>query len=109
AWYGNRITDFPANAFPNATACNDMFYGGIVFTNFAARNFNSMQTGGRFLSGSSRIPTSDYSELLVSLAANNTKHNVTFSAAASKYNSSAVAARNTLLARGWTITDGGLE
>ena len=58
----------------------------------------------------SKLPTSFYSSLLVRIAATAQQNNVPFSVTnSSKYNSSAVTARGTLVGRGWRITDGGLS
>ncbi len=55
------------------------------------------------------LSTTNYSNLLIQLAAENTNENVSLNGGSSKYNSSATSARQTLVDRGWTITDGGLE
>lgn len=58
----------------------------------------------------SPIGTTSYSNILVWLAANNEKNNVTLGAGTNKYNAGAATARAHLVDdHGWTITDGGLE
>jgi hypothetical protein len=86
-----------ANGSGNLEIDPELFNESPLISNFA----NSF--GGR------TIPTSQYSQLLINLEQFNTRNSVLFGGGNSKYNSSAVSARNALIARGWTITDGGLE
>ena len=55
------------------------------------------------------INTTRYSQLLIDLENLNPNDNVTFDGGNSKYNSAGEIARDALIARGWIITDGGLE
>ena len=56
------------------------------------------------------LPTSVYSDMLVSLDTYLTQSNLAFDAGSSKYlGAPAIAARSSLVSRGWTITDGGLD
>ena len=79
------LTDLPSGmTLPNITAANWMFEV-------------------------STINTTRYSQLLIDMAAGNTNSNVPFHGGNSKYNASGQTARNALVAKGWSITDGGLE
>ena len=63
-----------------------------------------------YMLGGITIPTANYSALLNRIVDTSSKENITLSGGSSKYNSSASAARATLVDdRNWTITDGGLE
>lgn len=55
------------------------------------------------------LPTSVYDQILISLNNNLIQSNLGFNAGSSKYSSSGSAARSSLIARGWVITDGGLQ
>ena len=56
------------------------------------------------------LPTANYSALLKRIVATSTKEHIHLGGGGSKYDSSAVAARRTLVDdRSWTITDGGLH
>jgi hypothetical protein len=55
------------------------------------------------------INTARYSQLLIDLEEFNPNNNVSFHGGNSQYNAQGQIARNALIARGWTITDGGLE
>jgi hypothetical protein len=54
-----------------------------------------------------KLQSSIYSDILINLAANNPKTNVTLDGGFSTYDDNAVAARGNLVARGWLILDGG--
>jgi len=66
-------------------------------------------TDGRYMFYGNTINTTRYSQLFVDMEANNPHDNVPFHGGYSKYNSAGEIARNKLIARGWTINDGGLE
>lgn len=68
----------------------------------------SLMTSGLLCLGGNKINTIRYSQLLIDLNNLNYNNNITFGGGLSQYNSTAVSARNALIARGWTITDGGL-
>lgn len=76
----------------------DIFRYNQICTNFAGC-FNAVT-----------LPTSVYSNLLISLNAYNNNTGVQFHGGFSKYNASGKTARDNLTGvKGWTITDGGLE
>lgn len=66
-------------------------------------------TDGTQMFEGNTINTTRYSQLLIDMNANNSNNNVIFHGGNSKYNAAGETARNALIARGWTITDGGLE
>lgn len=70
-------------------------------------NLRKMTNGTQFFQGS-KISTAAWSALLVDLAANNPNNNVPFHGGTSTRDAAGDAARTALMARGWTITDGGL-
>ncbi len=80
--------------------------------NFALTNgtfdLREMSTGISCF-GATTLNTATYDALLIATAANNSKLNVVFNGGNSTYTlgGAAEAARNTLIANGWTITDGG--
>ena len=87
------------------TVCYTMFYNTPI-TSIANLSLNSMTDGDMIFN--STINTEEYSNLLIKMQANNVNTGVRFGAGTSKYNPSAITARNALVARGWTIIDGGL-
>jgi len=62
-----------------------------------------------FIHQNTPITTQRYTELLIWLDENNVKDNVVLGAGLATYDNTAVDARNRLIDRGWTISDGGLE
>jgi hypothetical protein len=84
---------------------------------FLSNNLTSLPTGmglslltnGSFMFIGNTINTARYSQLLIDLEAGNPNNNVAFHGGNSQYNAAGQTARNALIARGWTITDGGLE
>jgi len=67
-----------------------------------------LTNGGSMFEGNT-INTERYSQLLIDLEEFNHNNNVPFNGGNSQYNAQGQIARNALIARGWTITDGGLE
>jgi hypothetical protein len=88
-----------SNAFRNNFSLNVPF--DLFQTNTLGNNFtNCFQI--------CNIPTSQYSDLLINLNTFNPNNNVTFHGGNSTYTgAAAIAARASLVARGWVITDGG--
>jgi len=66
-------------------------------------------TNGNSMFLNNTINTTRYSQLLIDLENLNPNDNITFDGGNSKYNSAGEIARDALIARGWIITDGGLE
>ncbi len=55
------------------------------------------------------LPTAIYSSLLNQIHSTSQQNNISFHGGNSKYNSSAIDARSTLIDRSWSISDGGLD
>lgn len=107
-WRQNNLSSFPELDLSSGGNFIYAWRQNGVITDFKTKNLPNMDQGlDCFIN--STLSTSDYSELLISLAANNLNTGVVFSGGSSKYNSTAIAARNALISRGWTITDAGLE
>jgi len=87
-----------------------MFYGNSLTSLPTGMTLTAL-TDGSYMFVSNTINTTDYSNLLIAMEANNTETGVNFSGGNSKYNAAGETARNALLARDpiWVITDGGLE
>src|SRR5690606_7432794 len=110
AWVLNNLNTFPNVYLDKGEDFSQAWSNNGEIGSFPAFGFPSMSNGSNMIGRiDGRLTTADYSNLLIAIEANNTNTNVVFGAGLSKYNSSAVAARNALLARGWIITDAGLE
>ena len=105
--------DCPLGFFPDidmssCTNFDQTFRGCGVFSDFKLRNFYAMNNG-LFCFLSTTLPTSDYSDILITQNANNPNNSVTFHGGSSNYNASATSARTNLVSvKSWTITDAGL-
>jgi hypothetical protein len=114
AWGGNSLTEFPAIDLSSGTDFTRAWENNGVMASFATRNFYAMNNGTNCFLGTT-LPTSDYSDILVTQRANNNNNNVTFHGGSSKYNVDGGVARaelTDLVANGgqeWAITDGGAE
>ena len=129
----NSLTSLPSDMhFPLMTLATSMFFNNnlislplgmnlplltLAVSMFRNNNLTSLpvgmklpllENGNRMLEGNT-INTERYSQLLIDLEANNNNNNVGFHGGNSKYNSQGEIARNALIARGWTIIDGGFE
>ena len=105
----NSLTSLPAGMeLPLLTNGSDMFINNSLTDLPSGMTLPLLERGIRFLTGNT-INTERYSQLLIDLEANNSNTNVIFWGGFSKYNTQGQIARNALLSRGWTITDGGLE
>ena len=69
---------------------------------------SSLINGSNMFNGNT-INTTRYSQLLIDLENLNPNNNVTFHGGNSKYNASGEIARDALIVRVWSITDGGLD
>jgi len=129
----NNLTSLPVGMeFPNLTNGNQMFRDNSLTSLPSGMNLPLLTNGGSMFSNNditslpvgmelpnlsngfamflgSTINTERYSQILIDLEANNTNDDVAFHGGNSKYNAQGEIARNALVARGWTITDGGLE
>jgi hypothetical protein len=113
-WFQAGINFFGACYFPKATNMSNAWRLNGVIDSFETRNFYAM-TNGTSCFQNTTLPTSDYSDILVTQRANNNNNNVTFHGGSSKYNTAGGVARaelTDLVANGgqaWAITDGGAE
>lgn len=111
AWSGcSSLISFPLVDLSNVSNflsawSNCMGLNGYDFPSISMTNM----TDGDSTFSSVTLSTNSYSSLLVNLAANNSNANIIFDGGNSKYDLSAVAARETLVNNGWSITDGGFE
>ena len=104
------ITGLPDNVtLESLDIANAMFRDSVSFTELPIGVTLPLLTRGNVMFRGVTLATERYSQLLIDLESGNLNDNVTFHGGNSRYNSSAVTARANLVARGWTITDNGLE
>jgi hypothetical protein len=110
------LTSIPSGLFDNNTAVTNfgsIFLGCTSLTSIPAGLFDNNTAvtnfGGIFQGVT--LTTTSYSNLLINMASNaaSRNNNVSFGGGNSKYNTSGQTARQTLQAKNWTFTDGGLE
>ena len=107
-WNHTSIDSFPELDFSNATDMQYTFGLMGTISHMESKNFpkaNNMT--GFFYQGT--CATSDYSDILINLAANNTNNSVVLGGGSSKYYYPAISSRANLVSRSWTITDGGVD
>jgi len=105
----NNLTSLPAGMnLPLLTSGFRMFQDNSLNSLPSGMEL-PLLTNGDFMFLGNTINTERYSQLLIDLEANNNNNNVAFHGGNSQYNAQGEIARNALVARGWTITDGGLE
>ena len=97
-WDTSSVTNM-SNMFANAAAAHP---------SMSTLDFSSVTTMQDMFNGVTLL-TRDYSNFLLRVVATSTRNNVTLHGGGSRYNTAGQTARNTLVARGWSITDGGLE
>lgn len=103
---GNLLNTLPDGmTLGSLTVGTNMFRDNPI-TSAIGLNLHKINSGASFMN-SANLP--NYSEILIDIEANNPNDDVMIHFGGSKYNSSAVTARANLVARGWDITDGGLE
>ena len=106
---GNSLTSLPSGMeLNNLSEARDMFRFNSLTSLPTGMEFPNLSDGLRIFEGST-INTERYSQLLIDLEANNNNNNVAFHGGLSTFNAQGEIARMALIARGWTITDGGLE
>ena len=106
---GNSLTSLPSGMeLPNLINGLSMFRDNSL-TSLPSGMELPLLSNGTSMFLASTINTERYSQLLIDLEANNNNDNVAFHGGNSQYNAQGEIARNALIARGWTITDGGLE
>ena len=105
----NNLTSLPAGMkLPILSDGGNMFDRNSLTSLPVGMKLSNLSNGLRMFAVNT-INTERYSQLLIDLEANNNNNNVSFHGGNSKYNAQGEIARNALVARGWTITDGGLE
>ena len=108
-FFDNSLTSLPAGmTLVSLTNGTDMFRDNSLTFLPSGMTLESLTNGTDMFVGNT-INTAGYSNLLISMEANNANNNVSFHGGSSKYNSAGGVARAALVARGWTITDGGEE
>lgn len=108
AFFGNPLSHLPPNIGLNNVTNGQSMFNGCGLTDLPPGVMFSSLTIGNTMFLGNNINPSRYSQLLIEMESTNPNNNVNFHGGSSKYNSSAISARNNLIARGWTITDGGL-
>ena len=112
-WSNNNLDTFPAIDLPNATnmsgAAEGAWANNGVMSSFSCRNFFNVSIATRLFFGTT-LPTSDYSDILVTQRANNVNTGISFHGGNSKYNPAGGVAREELVSiQSWSIIDGGAE
>ena len=111
---GCRVTQLPANmvldnlSISGTGNSNGAMFQGCPLTDLPIGMTLKGLTRGTNMFLSSNINTARYSKLLQDLDNLNPNLNVSLHAGSSKYNSSASVSRSNLIAKGYTLTDGGL-
>ena len=105
----NNLASLPSGmTLQSLTNGRRMFENNSLTSLPSGMTLPSLTNGARMFQDNT-INTARYSQLLIDLEANNPNNNVEFHGGNSKYNAAGEIARNALTARGWDITDGGLE
>jgi len=105
----NSITSLPSGMNLSLLTTGFRMFEGNSITDLPSGMILASLTNGGNMFNNNTINTARYSQLLIDLEANNNNNNVSFHGGNSQYNAQGEIARNALIARGWTITDGGLE
>jgi len=110
------LTSIPSGLFDNNTAVTSFgstFFGCTSLTSIPSGLFdnNTAVTGFGSTFFGVTLTTASYSNLLINMASNAASrlNGVPFHGGNSKYNTDGQTARQTLEAKSWTFTDGGLE
>tara|TARA_R110000764_G_scaffold215980_2_gene302803 strand:- start:319 stop:1488 length:1170 start_codon:yes stop_codon:yes gene_type:complete len=105
----NNLTTLPSGIkLASLTNGAYMFYQNSLISLPSGIKLASLTNGAYMFLGNT-INTTRYSELLVDLESGNTNNGVIFHGGNSEYNTTGETARDLLVVRTWTITDGGLE
>ena len=89
----------------SATRMSYMFHASRFSGDISGWDISSV-TDMDMMFSSGDLTTEHYDRMLVNWAAQETQPNVVFSAGSTRYTQDAAAARASLVARGWVITDG---
>ena len=114
AWQDNDLNSFPEIDLSSGTNFENAWRGNGVMISFATRNFYEMNNGRNCFEGTT-LPTSDWSNILVTQSIDNNNVGtifvkIPFHGGNSKYNTTAAGYRSNLEGtKHWEITDGGLE
>lgn len=108
-WYScGSLSSFPLIDTSSGTIFSNTWRNCSSLTVLPLLSMGNMTNGATAFNGVI-LSTNSYSDLLVDIEMNNSAANVTFDGGGSKYDISAIGARENLISRGWTITDGGFE
>ena len=108
-FFRNSITNLPSGmSLPLLIDGNSMFRNNSLTSLPDVMELPVLTIGNNMFLNNT-INTTRYSQLLIDLENLNPNDNVTFYGGNSKYNLAGEIARDALIARGWIITDGGLE
>jgi hypothetical protein len=109
-FYNNSLTSLPADMTLAALTTGNLMFQNNSLASLPTNMTLAALTNGTQMFLGNTIATSDYSQLLVNIEANNTNTGVNFHGGSSQYNATGEVARDALLARtpAWVITDGGL-
>ena len=103
------LISFPALDLSGGTNFTGAWREIGVMTSFATRNFYNMTNGSNCFNGTT-LPTSDWSDIMVTQRANNSGTGISFHGGNSKYNTDGGVAREELvIIQEWSIIDGGAE
>jgi hypothetical protein len=104
------LTTIPQIDTTGMTTMSGMLQGCGIKQNLSWLKIEDCSICTNFLNGANinDTGTTNYDALLNSFASQPRKLNVPFHGGTSKYSAAASLARETLVAAGWTITDGGL-
>ena len=105
----NSLTSLPSGMELPLLTNGRLMFSNNSLTSLPAGMELPLLSNGDSMFVNNTINTDRYSQLLIDLEANNNNNNVAFGGGNSQYNAQGEIARNALIARGWTITDGGLE
>jgi len=114
-FFTNQINTIPAGLFDNCTLVTNFdstFRDNGIIANCPSDLFANNPLANDFTNCflGSTLTTQTYSDMLVSLDANNANLNVPFHGGNSKYNSIGYIGRHNLITnKTWTITDGGVD
>jgi len=108
-FFDNNLTSLPSGMDLALLENGDTMFRDNSLASLPVGMELPLLTNGDRMFLNNTINTERYSQLLIDLEANNNNNNVEFHGGFSKYNAQGEIARNALIARGWTITDGGLE
>ena len=93
----------------NVTSMLSMFHGAISFDKPLGKLNIQKVESMNFMFNNAKISTCNYDSTLILWSKQPVKSSVNFSGGSSKYSAGTIDARNLLISKNWTITDGGLD